>query len=77
MIGSPQDSHLATHDLIPLDLLRNGLQCDLMRDVPLCDLGGGISRGRGSERVAGKEFGWLRGGMDGPVARVLALSAEI
>ena len=57
MIGSPQDSHLATHDLIPLDLLRNGLQCDLTRDISLYDLGGGISRRREGERVAGKELG--------------------
>ena len=48
-----------------------------MRDVPLCDLGGGILRGREGERVAGKELGWLRGGMDGPPARVLALRSEI
>jgi len=70
MIGSPQDSRLATHDLIPLDLLRNGLQCDLTRDM-------GISSGREGERVAGKELEWLRGGMDGPAARVPALSAVI
>ena len=48
MIGSPQDSRLATHDLIPLDLLRNGLQCDLTRDM-------GISSGREGERVVSRE----------------------
>jgi len=57
MIETLEHPHLAPHDLlIPLDfLLRNRLQCDLTRDVPRHRLGGGASRGRERDGVAGRE----------------------
>ena len=55
----PGVSHLAPHALlIPLDfLVRNGLQCDLARDVPRHRLAGGSSRGREGERGSGERVG--------------------
>ena len=51
IIEALEHRHAAPYDLlIPLDLLRHGLQYDLACDVPWRDLsGGGIARGIGGE----------------------------
>ena len=64
MIETLEHPHLAPHALlIPLDfLLRNRLQCDLMRDLPGHRLGGGAARGRERERGGGERVGCGGGG---------------
>ena len=63
--------HLAPHDLlIPLDfLLWNGLLCDLARDIPRHQLGGGALRGREGERGSGERVGGNRDGRCGWASR--------
>jgi len=62
--------HLTPQALpIPLNfLLRNGLQCDLARDVPRRRLGRGAPRGGEGERGIGESWGGGRG-VDGLAAR--------
>jgi len=67
MIETLEHPHLAPDTLlIPLDfLLRNGLQCDLARDVPRRGLGGGTPRGREGERGSGARVKGGGGGRRG------------
>jgi len=67
MIETLEHAHLTPHALlIPLDfLLRNGLQCDLARDIPRRSRGEGTSRDRDGERGSGARVGGGGGGRRG------------
>jgi len=69
MIETLEHPHLTPHALL-IPLLRNGLECDLVRDVLRRRRGGGIWRSREGGGVAGSELGVAVGdGMDEPAAR--------